>query len=53
MARGWSCEQLCECEWRLRLCEREQRFFELEYEQRCASRKQVNQLYGVCLRDRQ
>lgn len=33
----WSCEQQCECEWRSRLLEHEQRFFELEYEQRLSA----------------
>lgn len=33
-----SCQQQCECEWRSRLCECEQRFIELEYEHRHSSR---------------
>lgn len=34
---GWACEQQRECEWRSRLCEREQRFIELEHEQRLSA----------------
>ncbi len=33
----WPCEQQRECEWRSRLCEREQRFLELEHEQRLSA----------------